>query len=239
MKKDKKNTKIYISYFKHPLVKSREKYEEIFNKVKNTCEEKNFTVLDKHSNNKISESNKLDNLTNKDFVILLINDQFLKCIYCMLDWLKVSELSSHKNIVPIVLGSSNFYDILTFANYLRYWDEKIEEENNEEKKEQLIKIRSSLLKIRTIFFDVAIKYETHKNEDFSSAFEYIEKHILENINIEKKNLFKNEIKEKLEKEKLENERLENERLENERLENERLENERLENERLENEKMKN
>ena len=172
-----KEISIYLSYFKEGVSSIRQEYQSILDLIKKDCKSNDFKILNEQKTS-VNVKNVLANFTNYSFIILLIDDQFLENKKTMLEWLEVSKMEKlHTNIIPVVLEKANFYDIIIFSQYLNFWENKIDEETDEKEKELLTNIRESIFKIRTIFFETALKPEVHKNKDFSYLLEYINNHI--------------------------------------------------------------
>lgn len=68
-----------------------------------------------------------ERLGERDYVILVVSDKFLKSKDCMYEFLQIKNTGNiYKRIFPIVLEDAKIYDPFDRIDYIKYWEEKVQ-----------------------------------------------------------------------------------------------------------------
>ena len=131
------------------------------------------------------------------YVISVISDKYLKSENCMYEMLEIKNRGDmNDRIFPVVLGDAGIYDELQRIDYLKYWDDKVEElkAKIETIKDPVGKVRvyekiNQYADIRRIIDDVTdmlrnmntLTPEMHLGSDFKPLFDAIDKKMKEDF----------------------------------------------------------
>lgn len=125
------------------------------------------------------------------YVIIIINDKYLKSDNCMYEMLQLKNREDlHKRIFPIVLNDATIYSESERLDYIIYWEraidklnEKVKELNNLAGTSQVIEKVSEYQDIRRIIDEITnllrnmntLSPHMHKNDNFSELINAINK----------------------------------------------------------------
>lgn len=100
----------------------------------------------------------MNSIADMDYVILLISDEYLKSPNCMYEILEVMRDREYRNkIFPAVINNA-IYDPLTRVGYVKYWQNKFKELDNELKEiemQNLGRLNSDLKRYQDISANIA------------------------------------------------------------------------------------
>ena len=124
------------------------------------------------------------------YVILVISDKYLRSEHCMYELLMINENKNVRDrVFPIVLTDASIYRTIDRLQYIKYWDDKIEELNQGVKNVRVImdvdgvlnvlrkytRIRASFDHLTDLLSNLnALTPETHEANNFSTIINAIE-----------------------------------------------------------------
>jgi len=91
------------------------------------------------------------------YIICIISEKYIKSKYCMYEVLQVLRYPNYKDrIFPIIISDAKIYNSRQIVKYLKFWEEKIDELNNE------VKTLSDIAYAAPIVEDIEIMYEIRR-----------------------------------------------------------------------------
>ncbi|MGZ5134020.1 MAG: toll/interleukin-1 receptor domain-containing protein [Flavitalea sp.] len=130
---------IFFSYAWGDATESGSSREKIVNELYEALIADGFTVI--RDKNDLRYKGLISDLTGRigrgKFIVVAISDKYLKSTYCMSELLEIYRRSNSdidemlKKIFPIVLEDAKIYNPEDRVDYLKYWEDKKEELNEE------------------------------------------------------------------------------------------------------------
>ena len=88
----------------------------------------------------------MERIGRGDCVILVISDKYLRSPNCMFELVEIAENKEfHDRIFPVVLADADIYSGVKQIQYIRHWDQKIQE-----LEEEMGAVRRSMWKVLTM-----------------------------------------------------------------------------------------
>lgn len=158
------------------------KNEETANRIDYLCKKEGITIIRDKRDLKYRQSIKefMKQISNSDYVIMLISEHYLKSENCMYEVLEFIKSNDFKNrIIPLIHENTNIFNTIGRIDYIKYWEDeyiKLKEKAECVSREASIEISNEIKKVNNIknsiseFIDVisdmsAIIYEKDISND--------------------------------------------------------------------------